>query len=55
MFFGIIIQMLSFDNKRHNTPHIHARYCEHRASFDIETAEIIAGNMPSKQIRLIQA
>jgi hypothetical protein len=55
MFFGIIIQMLSFDNKKHSTPHLHARYGEHRASFAIESADIIAGSMPSRQIRLIQA
>jgi hypothetical protein len=55
MFFGIIIQMLSFDNKKHKSPHIHARYGEYKASFDIETAELIAGKMPPKQMRLVQA
>jgi hypothetical protein len=44
-----------FDNKQHHSPHIHARYGEHKASFDIGTAELFAGSMPSKQIRLIQA
>jgi hypothetical protein len=55
MFYGIIIQMLSFDNKEHNAPHIHIRYAEFRASFAIETGEIIAGNLPPKQTKLVQA
>jgi len=55
MFFGIIIQMLSFDNKEHHTAHIHARYGEFLASFDIISAEILAGTMPARQTRMIQA
>lgn len=55
MFYGIIIQMLSFDNKEHNTPHIHIRYAEYRASINIETGECLAGNLPSKQMKLVQA
>ena len=55
MFFGIVIQLLFYDNKEHNAPHIHAKYAEFSGSFDIATAEMIAGNLPSRQIRLIQA
>jgi hypothetical protein len=55
MFFGIIIQLLFYDNKEHKNPHVHARYGEFLASFDIAAAEILAGSMPTKQTRLIQA
>jgi hypothetical protein len=55
MFFGIIIQMLSFDNKEHHVAHIHARYGEFLATFNIKTADILAGSMPPKQTRMIQA
>ena len=55
MFYGIIIQMLFFDNKEHNSPHIHIRYGEYRATFEIETAKVLAGKIPPKQKRLIQA
>jgi len=55
MFFGIIVQLLFYDNKEHKLPHIHAVYGEFAASFDIATAEILAGSMPSRQTRLIQA
>lgn len=55
MFYGIIIRMYMIDNKHHNTPHIHARYAELEASFSIEDGEILAGNLPRKQFRLVQA
>ncbi|MFZ4524675.1 MAG: DUF4160 domain-containing protein [Chlorobium sp.] len=49
MFYGIIIQLLFYDNKEHNHPHIHAKYGEFAAAFDIETADILAGTLPSRQ------
>ena len=55
MFYGIIVQMLFYDNKEHHSPHIHIRYGEYRATFEIETAKLLAGNIPPKQKRLIQA
>ncbi len=55
MFYGIIIQLLFYDNKEHKHPHVHARYGEYMASFEISTADIIAGSIPPKQARLVQA
>ncbi|MFZ1749042.1 MAG: DUF4160 domain-containing protein [Saprospiraceae bacterium] len=46
-FLGIIIRM--FFNE-HNPPHFHAYYNEHHAEIDINTLEIIAGELP-KRIR----
>jgi predicted FMN-binding regulatory protein PaiB len=54
MFFGIIIRMY-FAPKEHNPPHIHAYYQDYTATFDIENSELIQGNMPSKQIKLLVA
>ncbi|AGX88290.1 hypothetical protein Cenrod_2223 [Candidatus Symbiobacter mobilis CR] len=28
MFYGILILMYFYDNKKHNCPHIHAEYAE---------------------------
>jgi len=39
----------------HNPPHFHAYYNEYKASFSIDTLEIIEGNLPRKQTRLVQA
>lgn len=55
MFFGIIVQLFAFDNDRHKVPHIHIRYGEFRASFDIITAEILEGEIPVRQRRMVQA
>lgn len=55
MFYGILIRMYVLDNKRHNLPHIHARYGEFEAAIAIIDGEILSGEMPRKQLRLIQA
>ncbi len=55
MFYGIIIRMYLIDNKHHNTPHIHAKYAEFEASIAIDEGEILAGKLPKKQLRLVQA
>lgn len=55
MFYGIIVRMYLLDNKHHATPHIHAKYAEFEASISIEDAEVLAGQLPRKQLRLVQA
>ena len=55
MFFGIIIQMYSYDNKKHHTPHIHVAYQDYTAVFSISDCSIIEGQLPSKQRRLVEA
>ncbi|MCE6988825.1 DUF4160 domain-containing protein [Dyadobacter sp. CY323] len=51
-FFGITIYMYFKD---HLPPHFHAEYGGQEAQFSIETGNIIVGDLPRKQIRLIQA
>ncbi len=55
MFYGIIIRIYLLDNKQHNLPHIHAQYAEFEAAIDMLDGNILAGDMPKKQLRLIQA
>ena len=55
MFYGIIIRMYLIDNQHHNTPHFHAKYAEFEASIRIDDGEILAGELPRKQLRLVQA
>ena len=52
VFFGITV----FINTRgeHNPPHIHARYGEYDAAFDIAAGDQM-GDFPRRQARLIQA
>ena len=47
--------MYLLDNKQHNVPHIHAKYAEFEASITIEEGDILAGELPRKQLRLVQA
>lgn len=47
--------MYLLDNLHHNTPHIHAKYAEFEASISIHDGEILAGDLPRKQLRLTQA
>jgi hypothetical protein len=55
MFYGIVIYMYYFDNDRHHTPHIHAKYQGQDAAFAISNGELIAGLLPKSKIRLVQA
>ncbi len=54
MFYGIIIKMY-FAPKEHNPPHIHAYYQDTKATFEIIDGDLIDGDIPIRQIRLIQA
>jgi hypothetical protein len=51
-FFGIIIKMF-FDD--HNPPHFHAEYVGYKVVIDIKTKEVIEGELPPKQLKLVQA
>ena len=55
MFYGIVIRMFLLDNKHHNLPHIHAKFAEFEASISIGDGEILAGDLPRKQLRIVQA
>jgi hypothetical protein len=52
-FFGITITMY-WDESHHGRPHFHARYGGYKASLDL-TGEIIVGDLPRRQLRLVQA
>jgi hypothetical protein len=54
-FYGIIIRMFSEPTERHHVPHFHAYYHEHVAIFGIEPVELIAGSLPQRQQRLVEA
>ena len=53
-FYGIIIKLLFGDDVQHNKPHVHAYYAEYEASVGID-GELIAGSLPVKQLKLVQA
>jgi len=55
MFYGIIIRMFNMDNRRHHKPHVHAEFQGELTVFDIETGEVIEGNMPGGRRKLVEA
>jgi hypothetical protein len=55
MFYGIIVYMYFFDNQKHHLPHIHAEYGETEGVFTISEADMIEGDLPGKQKKLVTA
>lgn len=53
-FYGILIKMIFKDDSQHHKPHVHVYYNEYEASVGID-GELIAGSMPVKQLKLVQA
>ena len=52
-FYGIIIKMY-FQQSEHNPPHIHALYGEYVGVVDIQTKELIEGDLPLRALKLVQ-
>ena len=53
-FFSIVIKMVFNDNSQHHKPHFHVYYGEYEASVGIE-GDLLAGSLPVKQLRMVQA
>ena len=54
IFYGIII-MMHPKGKEHNPPHIHAKYGDSSASFDVKTGEIIIGfDFPRRASQMVK-
>ena len=54
-FYGIIIRMFSEPFAPHHKPHFHAYYQGQVAVFGISPVELLAGSLPPKQQRLVEA
>lgn len=54
-FFGIIICMYSEVGEPHHQPHIHAYFQNRTAVFNIDSIGLIAGDLPGREKRLIEA
>jgi hypothetical protein len=49
-FYGIVIKMYFND---HLPPHLHAIYGEYNGLFDLNTLELIEGDLPVRAVRLV--
>lgn len=54
-FFGIIIRMFVEPGVPHHKPHFHAYYQDDVAIYSIEPLELIAGQLPRRQQRFVEA
>ena len=54
-FFGIIIRMFVEVGGPHHTPHFHAYYQDDVGIFGINPIELLAGDLPRRQRRLVEA
>ena len=54
-FFGIIIRMYTETGVQHHFPHLHAYYQDFVATYRVDTGELMAGSLPRRQQRLVEA
>jgi hypothetical protein len=54
-FSGIIIRIFTETGERHHRPHVHAYYQNQMAVFSIDPIELITGELPRRQQRLVEA
>ena len=52
-FYGIIIKMF-FKPKEHEPSHIHALYGEYIGEFNIQTMEMIQGDLPDRAQKMVR-
>lgn len=52
-FYGVVVKMY-FRNAEHNPPHIHAIYGEYVGVIDIQTGEMLEGDLPKRALKMVQ-
>ena len=52
-FYGMTIKMYLL-GKEHNPPHIHALYGDYNGIIDIQTLDMMEGDLPGKGLAMVQ-
>lgn len=52
-FYGVIIKMY-FSQREHGMPHFHAMYAEYNGVFNIQSLEMMEGDLPLRAQRLVK-
>ena len=55
MFYGIVVYMYFFDDRKHRAPHVHVEYAEHAAVIALSTGEVLEGELPRNKMKLVEA
>ena len=50
-FYGMVVKMY-FAQKEHNPPHIHVIYGDYMSAIDIQTLDVLEGDLPEKALNL---
>ena len=54
-FYGLIISMYYLDIKQHKLPHIHVKYGEIEAVYEIPNGNLLEGLLPGNKEKLVKA
>lgn len=54
-FFGIVVTMYFFDNRRHKLPHVHVKADAQEAVLSIPDGEVLEGSLRANKLKLAQA
>jgi len=52
-FYGMVIKMY-FIQADHNPPHIHVIYGDYMGAIDIQSGEMLEGDLPAKALSMVQ-
>jgi Domain of unknown function (DUF4160) len=55
MFYGVIVLMYYFDDKKHHKPHIHAKYQDDEVVLSIPEGDVLEGSLPKSKLKLVLA
>jgi hypothetical protein len=55
VFYGLIVAMYYLDTKQHHLPHIHVKFGEDEAVYDIPNGSLLEGKIPANKEKLIKA
>jgi hypothetical protein len=52
-FYGMVVKMY-FAQKEYNPPHIHVIYGDYMSAIDIQTLDVLEGDLPEKALNLVK-
>ena len=55
MFYGVVVLMYYFDNKKHYQPHVHVKSGDDEAVISIPDGAVLEGTLRTAKLRLVQA
>ncbi len=55
MFYGVIVLMYYFDNRKHRQPHIHVQYSDEEAVISIPDGTVLEGTLKNAKLKLVHA